>query len=309
VTHEPPTGWDASAHPGLERLAELEEGLLDSTDASRVAEHIADCTYCHEQQAQLTRTRAVLGGLPDEPMPADVAARLDAALAEAAGQDGSVAALAPPATPTTVVPLDAKRRRWRIHPAAAGLGAAAAVAAIATILVVGHNSGGSGGGSSQQNSAEAPAAADSVLTGLTSTASGTDYTNQNVDSTVPPLVGAPQLAMSKVAPRPNTGAGTRLTPKAGVPAALAHLHDSPDALRSCILGVEAGGSIQKPLALDFAHYQGKPSLLVVLPGLSAGFVDAWFVAPACNEKDAHLLGYKAIPSPGSGSSASPSPTG
>lgn len=307
MTHEPPTGWDASAHPDLERLAELEEGLLDSADADRVAEHVTDCAHCQDQQAQLTRTRALLGGLPDEPMPADIAARLDAALAAAAATNDAAAGSSAPTTSTTVIPLEGRRRRFRIHPAAAGLGAAAAVAAIATILVVGHNSGGGkSGGSSEQTSANGAAAAASVLTGLTSTASGTDYTASNVDSTVPPLLGGPHVAMAPVHPAPAAGARIKAQ-VAGIPAALAHLHDSPDALRSCILGVEAGGAIQKPLALDFAHYQGKPSLLVVLPGLSAGYVDAWFVAPACSESNAHLLGYKAIPSPGT--SPSPSPSG
>ena len=301
MTHEPPTGWDASAHPGFERLAELDEGLLDSADAERVAEHAAGCAHCRDEQAQLNRTRTLLGSLPDEPLPADIAARLDAALADAASTQSTPAQ-------ATVLPLDAQRRRRRIPPAAAGLGAAAAIAAVVAILVVGHGSGGGHTGTPEQTSALGAAGADTVLSNLTTTESGTDYTSKNLDSTVPPLVGGPHLAMTQIAPQPNTGAGAR--PKAAaLPAALAHLHDSPDALRSCILGVEAGGAIERPLAIDFARYQGAPALLVVLPGLSAGFVDAWFVGAACSEADAHLLGYKAIPSSVSSSAATPSPGG
>lgn len=306
MTHEPPTGWDASAHPGLERLAELEEGLLDADDRARVAEHVAGCAQCHEQQALLTRTGALLRALPAEAMPAEVAARLDAALADA----GAATSTTSPAG--DIVPLGGARRRWRLLPAAAGLGAAAAVAAVVAVLVVGHNSGG-GSSTPEQTTALGQAQTDTVLTDLTTTTSGTNYTSHNLAAAVPQLLSGPVTAMTEAAPAspggastgaaPNTRAGAAAPPSA-IPSALARLHNSPSALRSCVLGVEAGGKVVRPLAIDFAHYQGAPAVLVVLPGLTTGFVDAWFVGPACDDQDAHLLGYKAIPSSGS-----PSPGG
>ena len=300
MTHEPPSGWGASTHPGLERLAELEEGLLDSADANRVAEHAADCAHCQAQQAQLNRTRSLLGSLPADEIPAAVAARLDTALADADSPRAK-----------TVVPLGAGLRRWRQHPTAAGLGAAAAAAALVAALVVGHNSGKStGGGPEAASGGGAGSPTGTVLNDLASTTSGTDYTTGNLASKVPALVAGPAVAGAQVAPgaaQPKAGAGTRNTPfttkATGVPAELARLQ-TPAALRSCVLGVEAGGAIQRPLAIDFARYQGAAAVLIVLPGLNAGYLDAWFVGPACSESDANLLGYKAIPS-----SASPSPGG
>jgi hypothetical protein len=304
VTHEPPTGWDSSAHPDLERLAELEEGLLEPSDAARVEEHLAGCDRCHEDQAQLGRTRTLLRALPAVDMPGDVASRLQAALASA---DSSPTTSA---QPTTVVPLGTARRRWRGHPTAAGLGAAAAVAALVAALVVGHNSGGGGSATPDQTTALAPAPTNTALADLPTSASGTDYTTHNLATTVPALIAGPAASMmTKAAPgavQPKTGAGANShaagTAVAGVPAALLRLHNSPDALLKCVIGVEAGGDIVRPLAIDFAHYQGAPAALIVLPGLNSGFVDAWFVGPACSNADAHLLGYKALPS---SSSASP----
>ena len=306
MTNEPPPGWESSAHPGFERLAELEEGLLDPADAARVSDHAAGCTECRAQQAELERTRSLLGALPVEGMPADVAARLDRALA---GADSPRS--------TTVVPLQASRRRWTSRPLAAGLGAAAATVAVVVALVVTNNSGGqsTGGAAEHATAAGAGSAANSVLDGLTTTASGTNYTAGNLATTVPQLVGTPAATMSRAAPGGSSGdASTRTsTPRplaaAGtsaptIPAALRRLHDSPAALQNCVLGVEAGGRVQRPLAIDFARYQGAPAVLVVLPGLSAGFVDAWFVGPACSKADAHLLGYKAISESGSSPASS-----
>ena len=308
MTHEPPPGWDASTHPDLERLADLEEGLLEPADAAQITEHVAGCEHCRAQQAELAHARTLLGALAADTIPADVAARLDAALANADANSG------PGSQPATVVPLHPARRRWPSRPTAAGLGAAAAVTALVVALVVGHTSSGSSGGGSaaQQPTSLAQGAAGSVLSDLTTKASGTDYTAHNLASAVPQLVNGPAETMMKQASpapaRPNTGAaavgGGASTSVAGIPASLLRLHDSPAALRSCVLGVEAGGQIQRPLAIDFARYLGAPAVLIVLPGLNPGYLDAWFVGPGCDDVNVHLLGYKAI-----ASSASPSPAG
>jgi len=299
VTSEPPTGWGASAHPGFERLAELDEGLLDPDETTQTQAHLAGCAQCRDQQAQLQRATTLLAQLPPEPMPAAVAARLDAALSAAAAP-GS----------TTIVPLDARRSRWLSKPMAAGLGVAAAAVAVVVALTV-------GGGSGSKHPATGPVAgasasqAESALQNLTTSVSGTNYTNGNLAATVPGLVEGPVgtsgaaggAAPAPTAPKANSGPHNKAGANApmssaiavGPPAALRPLYSSPSALRDCVRGVEAGGATQRPLAIDFATYLGKPAVLIVLPGLSAGNLDAWFVGPACNATDVHLLGYKAVP--------------
>jgi hypothetical protein len=145
------------------------------------------------------------------------------------------------------------------------------------------------------------------LQDLTASATGTRYTNGNLATTVPGLVGpaGAGAAAAGAAPAPNNRAGAQnkagtVSPMsaaavAAVPPALNRLYSSPRALRDCVLGVEAGGATQRPLAIDFASYGGQPAVLIVLPGLEAGNLDAWFVGPGCNATDVHLLGYKAVP--------------
>jgi hypothetical protein len=85
--------------------------------------------------------------------------------------------------------------------------------------------------------------------------------------------------------------------------ALNRLFTSPTALEACVRGIE-GGPAAQPLAIDFATYQGAPAVLVVLPGLEQGKVDAWFVGANCTSADPNLLRYRSLPDPHS-PSASP----
>ena len=85
----------ADDHLDLDLLAELDEGLGDVA-GSRA--HVDSCDECRQRLDQVHRTRTLLAELPAEAMPADVAARVHAALPEE-----------PPRS--TIVPA-ARRRRW-----------------------------------------------------------------------------------------------------------------------------------------------------------------------------------------------------
>jgi hypothetical protein len=295
VTHEPPASPGASPHLDLDRIAELDEGLLASNEASAADAHIAGCPVCRQRSADLRATRALLSALPSDQMPESVAARIDAALAAAGG-------------PTTVVPLHAKRRGWRAHPTAAGLGAAAAVAALVAALVVGRTSSHPASDQAGQPAGAGGALANrSQLTLPPSATTGTRYSPKNLDRTVPQLL-APQSAAVLAAPQgatptPATEAGTA---DSSIPSALSRLFSSPGALDACVRGVASTGTGPPltPLAIDFARDGGAPAVLIVLPGLEDGKVDAWFVGPNCVTANPQVLFYKAVPAP---SSASPSP--
>ncbi|THA23223.1 hypothetical protein E6R18_30415 [Streptomyces sp. A1277] len=74
---------DTTQHPDVSEISDLTEGLLSETRAAEVREHTADCELCADVLASLEEIRDLLGELPTpEPMPADVAARIDAALAD-----------------------------------------------------------------------------------------------------------------------------------------------------------------------------------------------------------------------------------
>ncbi len=145
-----------SEHLDLDALAYLDEGLLDGTPQEPGARtHLASCTACQEQLADLVAVRATLTSVPPERgIPFDVARRLDVALAAeakartehavvplAVGAD-RVATVAARQTVVTRLP------RRRLFPRL--LAAAASVAAVGTIGYVATQtldpSGGSGSG-------------------------------------------------------------------------------------------------------------------------------------------------------------------
>ena len=293
MTSERPT-TPPGDHLDLDQLADHDEGLLTPGETAAADAHLTSCPDCQQRRADIRSTRELLATVPAEPMPDSVATRIDAALAAAGG-------------PTTVVPFAAKRRGWRAHPTVAGLGAAAAVAALVSALVVGRTSNHpSTDQSGPQAGPGAAAAAPPALSLPPSSTSGTRYTPKNVDQTVGQLLAPQTTAMlapeSTASPAPEAGISKATT----IPTSLSRLFSSPGALEACVRGVAAGGSglPSTPLAIDFAHYAGAPAVLIVLPGLEPGRVDAWFVGPDCTSNDSHLLAYKSLPDP---SSAPPAP--
>ncbi|HJU98255.1 MAG TPA: hypothetical protein VJ644_09785 [Jiangellaceae bacterium] len=125
-------------------LAEYDEGLLPDRRAADVAAHLAHCRTCTETHRQLVEVSHRLATEPAAlPIPPDVAARLDLALA---GEKANVAASAAgPVRRRTgaIVGL----RPWRARMPTV-LAAAAAIAAVAFAgYVVGTGSGDDGGDS------------------------------------------------------------------------------------------------------------------------------------------------------------------
>lgn len=69
-------------HPEVAELSELAEGLLSPSRTTQVRRHLDDCELCADVLDSLEEIRALLGTLPGPPrMPADIAGRIDAALA------------------------------------------------------------------------------------------------------------------------------------------------------------------------------------------------------------------------------------
>lgn len=73
---------DTNAHPDVIEIADLAEGILSTERAAEVRTHIDSCAQCADVLASLQEISGLLGGLPEpEPMPLDIAQRIDAALA------------------------------------------------------------------------------------------------------------------------------------------------------------------------------------------------------------------------------------
>ncbi|MFC8367038.1 anti-sigma factor family protein [Streptomyces sp. NPDC057239] len=73
---------DRAEHPDVAEISGLTEGLLPSARSADVRRHLDECALCADVHASLEEIRDLLGTAPGPPrMPAEVAGRIDAALA------------------------------------------------------------------------------------------------------------------------------------------------------------------------------------------------------------------------------------
>ncbi|MFB7758428.1 anti-sigma factor family protein [Streptomyces sp. NPDC056121] len=73
---------DTAEHPEIDEISDLAEGLLSPSRTGEVQEHLHSCELCADVYASLQEIRGTLGTLPGPAhMPADIAGRIDAALA------------------------------------------------------------------------------------------------------------------------------------------------------------------------------------------------------------------------------------
>ncbi|EST28895.1 anti-sigma factor family protein [Streptomyces roseochromogenus] len=73
---------DTAGHPDVEEISDLTEGLLPPDRSRDIRQHLDACDLCADVHASLEEIRGLLGSVSGaERMPADVAGRIDAALA------------------------------------------------------------------------------------------------------------------------------------------------------------------------------------------------------------------------------------
>ncbi|MGW8762034.1 hypothetical protein ACWGN5_05970 [Streptomyces sp. NPDC055815] len=73
---------DTTQHPDVSEISDLTEGLLPPTRSAAVRRHLDGCPLCADVRSSLEEIRGLLGTLPGPPrMPAEIAGRIDAALA------------------------------------------------------------------------------------------------------------------------------------------------------------------------------------------------------------------------------------
>ncbi|MEU9388580.1 hypothetical protein AB0D86_01080 [Streptomyces sp. NPDC048324] len=73
---------DMAGHPDVAEISDLTEGLLPPSRTAAIRQHLDECELCADVYVSLEEIRGLLGTLPGPTrMPADVAGRIDAALA------------------------------------------------------------------------------------------------------------------------------------------------------------------------------------------------------------------------------------
>jgi hypothetical protein len=287
-------------HPEVSEISDLTEGLLSPAKSTEVRLHLTECPLCADVLASLEEIRGLLGTLPGpHRMPADIAGRIDAALAAEALLDATSPELrervrsdrpAPPVAATDVSRETSPRTAPKpsapgaTRPAgrpggSAGPGrsrsrrriavltgmAAAATLSVALFLVQNLDVGGSYD--------------EKKTTGISaSAAQAQGFTAARLETDVRRLLdqageGDAAVPMASLAPGADTFS-KEATPEAGDGRTMG------TSVPSC---VTAGiGRSDTPLAAEEGSYQGRPAYLVVLPHPGdAARADAYVVDAAC----------------------------
>ncbi|MEV5573636.1 hypothetical protein AB0L06_26655 [Spirillospora sp. NPDC052269] len=249
-----------SPHLDYDTLADLAEGLLEDDLAASANAHLDTCAECRDRSADLADVSRILAEAPLPSMPAELAERIDSALA------------AESLHTATVVSLEQRRkqRHWRVlSAAAAAMVVLGGGTAVGTTLLRGggsHDTNAnvsspvtdpSGQGRPPAGAPRAVADAYAIVT------TGTDYHAASLGSQVAHAVGEPsrQIAVQ------------------GAPAT---------AVQRCAAAVAKS---VKPLLIDQARYDGAPATIIALPGPSAGRYDVWIVRPNCTPQDLQLISH------------------
>lgn len=272
-------------HPDLDTLAAYTGGFLDRRQAS-VRSHLADCPACRRRAERLADVGRVLAEASPPPMPADVTARIDDALA--AEESARKVAMPPP------------RQRGVLW--LSGVAASVAVAVLGGVLGIRAATPDDGGEGAEQpriaagdgaartaereatpsrrhlmgspggsGSARAPGVAEAASA---LTVSGREYSPNRLPRQVSALLrheaADPGAAARTLRPTP-----ARLRPLA-----------EPTALAACVSRVAGPGS-HELLAADLSSYSGKPSAVIVAAAERAPGAHVWVVDPSCSHVRAH----------------------
>lgn len=281
-------------HVPVDHLAAYAAGDLDATAALEVEAHVLLCAQCRADAEAVTRATAALASLEPVTMPAEVAARVDAALAAADAPAGPVG---------DVLPMVPKRRR----PSFAGIAAVAAGLALFGAIGIPLLGGGNGGDSGSPTALDAGREA----TGTKRLESGLNYTHGNIGDTLVLALGgsrdeagvkralrsaAPQAVSPDAAGAPaeptSSGVGftsgdtaAEVSAKSGT---LARFQADPGRLAACVAALADGlpAVAQTPLLVDFALFENAPALVVVFPTVRGSEIrpdriDVFVAGPRC----------------------------
>ncbi|MFC4065997.1 hypothetical protein [Actinoplanes subglobosus] len=284
-------------------LADYVGGALDGTpDEERVASLVAtDETWRAAYEALepgVIAVGAVLRELEPEPMPDDLAARLDAMFRVPVSTDtlvsapaDSTAAAVPDTSPTEsaepvpakVVDLDKARRRRRwAAPIAVAAGAVAFAALGVNSFLTSDAAEDTAAGSGLS---EAAPMADRPVSGEMAR-SGIDYTESTLA----------QAAAGQM----RTAAGSVDSPQVAGQADLYQAGrldrlSAPDALAACVQEItrENGGGVLAVEFTDYARFEGNPALIVRFSAANGTWV--WAVGPECGTPGAGADELKRLP--------------
>ncbi|MFD7439892.1 anti-sigma factor family protein [Streptomyces sp. NPDC059909] len=279
-------------HPDVSEISDLTEGLLSPSRQAAVREHLDGCALCADVRASLEEIRDLLGTLPGPPrMPADIAGRIDAALAA----EALLSATAPDDEPVDVSretsttepqtespPADrpaghpraatgpGRSRPPRRRRRTAVLSAAFGVAAAGVSLLLAQSLAGTSGDKEA-----------STKSGVSAADTASDFSENRLQARVHALL-APYSAA-----KDSTQGGTKPAPRSEAEPSAGIETDPQSPMRTSATAVPAciqkgTGRADPALAAEQGTYAGTEAYLVVLPHSSdSSQVQAYVVDAAC----------------------------
>jgi hypothetical protein len=294
-------------HASAEDLALLAEGELRRRKAVRISEHVASCTQCTQVRAELTEVRTVLSGVPYPPLPVTVSVQIESALRVEVNRRIAEA----PATEASRGVLPARGRRQRARTVQGGwhlpglsIPATRLVAAAGAVVLVGG--GGylvasnltSGVPTSSSSSAAPPSTSQQMTAGpdVTYGSPGSQHTIHSVSSRmnfVPQQLRTEVLAAYHEAQVKGEAGSVSLggTSAPGGPVhgnAASPLQTSAAAASGGGAGTRLAGCMRAVadarmvVLLDFAKYQGKPAMIVVLGSTATNQAEVIVTTDGCS---------------------------
>ncbi|MFD3659825.1 zf-HC2 domain-containing protein [Streptomyces sp. NPDC058659] len=284
---------DTTQHPDVSEISDLTEGLLSPSRSAAVRRHLDGCPLCADVRTSLEEIRGLLGTLPGPPrMPAEIAGRIDAALAAeallqaTAPENGSPVSRETSLPRTEQLPSGApspaterpagrpkaatgpgrseKPRRRRIALVSA-LGGAFAAAVLGTSLFLSQGGGPTAGSAQGAKKADAAVVAVSPFSGTP------------VEDRVHALLGEE----GSTAKTPQGVGPESMSAEGATPASPHRNRDS--AVPACVLaGTGHAGTV---LAHERGEYQGAPAYLLVLADPADGTrVQAFVLDASCADQ-------------------------
>ncbi|MCW2941489.1 MAG: hypothetical protein JWN00_4474 [Actinomycetia bacterium] len=244
-----------STHLDYDTLADLAEGLLDRERAASADAHLLSCPDCRDRSEELTEVSRILAEAPLPPLPAELAARIDAAiLAEAAS----------PARSTS----SRRRSLFMLSAAAAVVVVVGGGALAGNAMLHSHMSAADSKAMSPPEGADNPANAPLARHALGIYPSVSSHTDYHAATLGPQLTATLANSHRTLQTLKSQSTDQSSNAAGGTAASLAE----------CVV-VTAGGV--QPLLVDDARFEGVPATLVVLPDSRPNGLDVRVLGADC----------------------------
>jgi hypothetical protein len=325
-------------HADAQQLAAFREGLLPARKAAKIATHLSSCPRCAEVDAQLAAVTTILAHTPAPPMPASLAARLDAALAAEIARPpvaasppdaaASPAGAAPPADdasqPAATSPpgaasppgadspvgaagpasgRDAAGRRARPSRSPWRLTPRLAAAAAAVVLVAGGGYAiarvALAGNSSEQTSSAGSSASRSAPNGSTAARAPEAAPGAAIRGGLPLVASGTNYQPGQL-PAQVSAVLKRYPASEGSPGrpTVASPVSPQSAFPQLNACVSHLAGGQRPRLVDNARYGTRPAAVIVVPVPGTATLRVWVVGPGCTGQGGDVIARFSMPAPG-----------